>query len=158
MSQPSDTLAHTLTLDRILKASPDAVWRCWTEPKLLEQWFCPKPWRATGAIIDLQSGGEFSCTMKGPNGETFPNQGVVLSVVPGQRLVTTDAFRPGWVPADRAFMVSDISFAEAPDGRTHYVAKAHHWTADAKAEHEAMGFLDGWGKAADQLETLAHSL
>jgi uncharacterized protein YndB with AHSA1/START domain len=31
-------------------------------------------------------------------------------------------------------------------------------TTEAKAEHEEMGFHEGWGKAAEQLEALAKSL
>jgi uncharacterized protein YndB with AHSA1/START domain len=43
-------------------------------------------------------------------------------------------------------------------GKTRYTARARHWTAEAKTEHEAMGFHEGWGKAADQLEALAKTL
>lgn len=152
------TTQNELVLDRILNAPPPALWRCWTEPKLLEQWFCPKPWYVTDAVLDLRPGGEFSTVMHGPEGEEFPNNGVVLEVVPGEKLVTTDAFLPGWIPSGRPFMVAQITFEDAGDGKTRYVAKAMHWTSEAKAEHEAMGFHDGWGAAADQLEALAQSL
>jgi uncharacterized protein YndB with AHSA1/START domain len=40
-------------------------------------------------------------------------------------------------------------------GKTRYRATARHWTAEAKAQHEAMGFTDGWGAVADQLADLA---
>lgn len=152
------TTQNELVLDRILNAPPAALWRCWTEPKLLEQWFCPKPWYVTDAVLDLRPGGEFSTVMHGPEGEEFPNNGVVLDVVPGKKLVTTDAFLPGWIPSGRPFMVAQITFEDAGDGKTRYVAKAMHWTSEAKAEHEAMGFHDGWGAAADQLEALAQTL
>ena len=33
-----------LVVDRVLRAPRASVWRCWTEPELLKQWFCPKPW------------------------------------------------------------------------------------------------------------------
>ena len=155
MTNPADT---ALTLTRTLQASRAAVWRCWTEPELLEQWFCPKPWYVTDAKIDLQPGGEFACTMNGPDGERFPTHGVILRVVPEQKLITTDAFLPGWVPSERAFMTSEITLADAPGGHTTYTAVARHWSAEARAEHEAMGFHEGWGAAADQLEALAQSL
>jgi len=35
---------HVQTLDRTLEAPVAKLWRCWTEPEFLEQWFCPKPW------------------------------------------------------------------------------------------------------------------
>jgi uncharacterized protein YndB with AHSA1/START domain len=36
--------SYELVLQRTLQAPRMAVWRCWTEPALMEQWFCPKPW------------------------------------------------------------------------------------------------------------------
>lgn len=149
---------HELVLDRVLDAPRAALWRCWTEPALLEQWFCPKPWYVTDAVLDLRSGGEFSTVMHGPEGEEFPTSGVFLEIEDGKKLVTTDAFLPGWMPSGRPFMVSHVSFEDAGQGRTHYVATALHWTAEAKAEHEAMGFHEGWGAACDQLEALAKTL
>ena len=38
---------YVLEINRVLDAPVKNVWRCWTEPKLMEDWFCPKPWRAT---------------------------------------------------------------------------------------------------------------
>jgi uncharacterized protein YndB with AHSA1/START domain len=149
---------HVLTLERVLDAPVEKVWRCWTEPKLLEQWFCPKPWFVTNAVLDLRAGGEMSCVMNGPEGESFPNMGVYLEVVPMKKLVTTDAFLPGWVPSDRAFMVAETLFADAGGGKTNYTARALHWSEESLKEHEAMGFHDGWGMAATQLEALAKSL
>lgn len=150
--------AHPLVLERVIDAPVKDVWRCWTEPALLEQWFCPQPWSVKNAVIDLQYGGEFSCVMHGPGGEVFPNLGVFLLIEPMKRIVTTDAFLPGWIPSERAFMTAEINFEDTGDGKTNYTATARHWTAEAKAEHEAMGFHEGWGKATDQLEGLAKTL
>jgi len=149
---------HSLVLERLMDVPVENVWRCWTEPTLLEQWFCPKPWYVTNSKIDLRVGGEFSTVMLGPEGEEFPNMGVFLVVDPMKRIVTTDAFLPGWVPSERAFMAAEILFEDAVDGKTKYTATARHWTAEAKAEHETMGFHEGWGKATDQLEEVAKTL
>lgn len=154
----TDNTTHELVLDRILDASPGSLWRCWVEPGLLEQWFCPKPWYVTDAVLDLRPGGVFSTVMHGPEGEEFPNTGVVLEVVEGRKLVFTDAFTPGWLPSGRPFMVAEVTFEDAGEGRTRYIARARHWSAETLKEHEAMGFHEGWGKAADQLEELAQSL
>lgn len=152
------TPKHVLTLERVLDVPADRVWRCWTEPELLQQWFCPQPWRASNVRIDLRPGGEFSSTMNGPNGETFDTMGVFLEIEPQKRLVTTDAFRPGWIPSGRAFMVAEMTFDTTVDGSTRYTARAMHWSAETLEEHEQMGFHQGWGKAAEQLEKLAKSL
>ncbi|QPM92167.1 SRPBCC family protein [Pseudooceanicola algae] len=149
---------HDLVLSRTMAASSAALWRCWTEPQLLERWFCPKPWFVTDARIDLTPGGEFACTMNGPGGEKFPSLGVVLAAEPGKRLVTTDAFKPGWIPSDRAFLTTEITLEDQGDGTTLYTATARHWSDEAKQEHEAMGFHEGWGAAGVQLEALAQTL
>lgn len=158
MSDNNSANHHELVLERIMDAPREKLWRCWTEPKLVEQWFCPKPWYVTDVRFDLKPGGEFSCVMHGPEGEEFPNTGVFLEIVPNERLVTTDAFLPGWKPSGRAFMSAEVTFEDLGGGKTRYVAKARHWTEEAKKEHEQMGFHEGWGMAADQLEALAKTL
>ena len=149
---------HVLTLQRVIDAPADKLWRCWTEPELLNQWFCPKPWYVTDSRIDLKPGGESFNVMNGPDGERFENTGVYLEVVPLRRLVFTDAFLPGWVPSGRPFMVGEVIFQDLGDGRTDYTARAMHWNEETRKEHETMGFHEGWGKAADQLEELAKTL
>lgn len=108
--------------------------------------------------MDLRPGGEFFTLMNGPEGEQFGEPGVFLEVIEGERLVFTDAMRPGWVPSGRAFMVADVRFEDAGAGRTRYRARAMHWTAEAVKEHEDMGFHEGWNQAADQLVELARAL
>ena len=148
---------RTLTLERVLDAPAAALWRCWTEPALLEQWFCPKPWRVSDAAIDLRVGGVFSSTMHGPEGETVRNAGQLVAVEPQRRLVFTDAFVGDFIPSGKAFMVGDVRF-EARGGKTLYTAQALHWSQDDADAHAAMGFEQGWGVCADQLEALAKTL
>lgn len=152
---PTD--ARTLQLTRLIRAPRMLLWRAWTEPELLMQWFCPLPWKVVRAQMDVRPGGTSLFVMRGPEGQEFPNPGVYLQVDPGRRLVATDAFTDAWTPSERAFMVADIRFDDEAGG-TRYTAQAHHWTLEAKAEHEKMGFHEGWGKATDQLEALVRSL
>jgi len=154
---PADS-DRTLHLERTLAAPRASVWRCWVEPELLRQWYCPRPWMVSEAEMDLRPGGRFFVRMRGPEGQDVPLPGVFLAVEPGVRLVFTDAFESAWRPSSRAFMVGEIRLADAPGGQTHYRAQAHHWTAEAAAEHAQMGFEAGWNAAALQLEALAARL
>lgn len=149
---------NELVLSRSIDAPVDRLWRCWVEPDLLKQWFCPAPWFVSEARIDLKPSGEFFTVMNGPAGERHENGGCFLAIEPQRRLVFTDAFQAGWRPAGQPFMVADITFSDAGNGRTDYLARAMHWTEEARKTHEEMGFHEGWGKAADQLEALARSL
>jgi uncharacterized protein YndB with AHSA1/START domain len=157
-SPPSRMPGHPLTLDRVLDAPRQNVWRCLTEPELLEKWFCPKPWRVTDARLDVRPGGRCDMVMRGPAGEEMPNSGVYLEVVPGQRLLSTDAFTVGWIPSGKAFMVGEWLLEDAPGGKTRYIARAYHWNQEDRDSHEKMWFQEGWGAAAVQLEALARSI
>ena len=147
-----------LVLKRVFDAPPEKVWRCWTDPKILATWFSPKPWTITECELDVRPGGVSAFTMRGPDGTDYPNVGVYLEVIPNRRLVTTDAYGPGWTPSAKPFFTAVIDFEELGDGRTGYTATARHWNADDKKTHEEMGFHEGWGQVADQLAELLKTL
>ncbi len=150
--------ARDLVLRRHLKAPRAAVWRCWTEPDLMMRWFTPKPWETVRVEADLRPGGTSLVVMRSPEGDEVPNRGVYLEIVPGEKLVFTDAFTEAWRPAEKPFMTAIVTLADSGEGGTEYTATARHWTVADREAHEKMGFHDGWGKAADQLEDAAGSL
>lgn len=147
-----------LVLERTIDAPREKVFRCFSDPKLLEQWFAPKPWLIKDVDIDLRPGGASKFTMHGPEGEVFPISGVYLEVVPNEKIVTTDAYSAGWVPAENPFFTAVMTFEDAGNGKTKYTAVARHWRAEDKQTHEQMGFHEGWGQTAAQLEELAKTL
>ena len=147
-----------LVLTRVIDASPDKVYRCWTTPELVVKWFAPKPWTTVVADIDLRPGGCNTFTMRSPEGQDFPNTGVYLEVVPDRKIVFTDAFTAGWVPSGQPFFVAEITLEPVDGGKTRYTATARHWTVEAREQHEKMGFHEGWGLCASQLEEVARTL
>lgn len=149
---------HELVLVREFDASPAKIFRAWTDPELLKQWFCPLPWKVTDAKLDVRTGGNNYVLMEGPEGEKIPNYGVYLEVVENRKIVLTDAYTSAWVPSEKPFMTAVVLLEELPGGRTHYTAKALHWTAEDKEAHEKMGFHEGWGMAADQLAAIVAKL
>jgi uncharacterized protein YndB with AHSA1/START domain len=144
---------HQLTLTRLINAPREKLFRAWTDPQLIPQWFCPPPWGVSEAHTDVRPGGATLIVMRGPNGEEMPNRGVYLEVIPNEKIVFTDAYTEAWVPSEKPFMTGILTFEEE-GGRTRYTAVLRHWTAEDKARHEAMGFEQGWGIATDQLEAL----
>ena len=151
-------MAHELTLTRLLDAPADKLFRCWTDPVLLKQWFAPRPYTTPVAQVDVRPGGASNLVMKSPEGQEIPCPGQYLEVVPNRRLVFSDAFTGNWNPKEGApFMVATIGF-EPEGGKTRYTAVVRHWSEDDKKKHEEMGFHQGWGICADQLEALAKTL
>lgn len=146
-----------LVLTRLVDAPHEKVYRCWTEPALLKQWFAPKPYETPVVEVDLRPGGSNLFVMRGPGGQDMPNRGVYLEVVPNERLVATDAFTEAWQPSAKPFMTLILTF-EARGGRTLYTARVRHWTVEDREAHEKMGFHVGWGICTDQLAALAATL
>lgn len=147
-----------LVLERILQAPRDKIWRCWTEPALLQQWFAPAPWTVSRVDIDVRPGGASHIVMRSPEGQEFPNNGVYLEVVPDSRLVFTDAFVRAWEPSAKPFFTGILTFDDAGPGKTRYLARALHWSISDCETHARLGFHEGWGVCADQIEALAQSI
>ncbi len=140
-----------LILERTVDVSPELIWRCWTEPAHLMQWFTPKPWKTIACEIDLRPGGIFSTTMQSPEGQTMPTSaGCYLEVVEHRKLMWTDALGPGYRPNASGFFTAMI-LLEPVEGGTKCTAIAMHVDAAGKTSHEEMGFLQGWGTALEQL-------
>jgi uncharacterized protein YndB with AHSA1/START domain len=146
-----------LVLTRLIDVPRHKLFRAWTEPDLIVQWFAPKPWSTARAEVDLRPGGRSFVVMCDPDGKEYPNEGVYLEVVPDEKLVFTDAYSAGWVPAEKPFFTGIITF-EDEGGATRYTARARHWNAADRDAHEKMGFHEGWGQCADQLAKVAAGL
>jgi uncharacterized protein YndB with AHSA1/START domain len=157
MSSSEPSSDRELVLTRLIDVPREKLYRVWTEPDLLVQWFTPAPWKTVRAEIDVRPGGSSLIVMADPDGNEYPNPGIYLEVVPNERIVVTDAYTSAWVLSAKPFMTAIITF-EDEDGKTRYTARALHWTVADREQHEAMGFHEGWGKAADQMEELASKL
>ena len=155
------TAERELVMTRIIDAPREKVFRAWTDPELLKQWFAPLPYTTPVAELDVRPGGANLIVMRGPEGNDMPNRGVYLDVVENERLVFTDAYTKAWEPSEKPFMTVILTFENAGEnerGRTRYTARVRHWTVADREAHEKMGFHEGWGLCADQLAALVAKL
>lgn len=143
-----------LVLTRLIAAPREKLFKAWTTPELLTQWFAPRPYSTPRAELDVRPGGASVITMRDPQGNEFPIRGVYLEMVENERLVFTDAYTEAWLPSDKPFMTVVLTFEDeaGPNGpATRYTARVLHWTVADREAHENMGFHTGWGQATDQL-------
>jgi uncharacterized protein YndB with AHSA1/START domain len=147
-----------LVLTRLIDVPREKLWRCWTEPALMLQWFTPAPWKTIHAETDVRPGGSSYIVMQGPDGTEMPNRGVYLEVIRNEKLVFTDAYTSAWEPSQNPFFTCILTFEDAGNGQTRYTARALHWTRENLEAHEKMGFHQGWGVATDQMTALAKTL
>lgn len=146
-----------LTVD--VPLTPEQLFQGWTDPEILPQWFCPRPWKVVECSIDLRPGGLFSNVMQSPEGERMPeNRGCYLLIEKPHRLIWTglmgEDFRPNALPEGGFGFVCDLNFKPLPEGGSRFHAVVKHTDAQGKIRHEQMGFEAGWRAALQQLVEL----
>ena len=155
-----------LILERTLDAPIELVWEAYTNPEHIKQWFAPKPYEITECELDLHPGGIFRIRMVGPDGFDTGHgvPGCVLEVIDREKLTWTSALGPGYRPnlsgegCESFPFTAVVTFADAGNGKTAYRAVALHKDVTDREKHEQMGFNEGWGTVAGQLEEFAQSL
>lgn len=148
-----------LVITRLLRVPRALVWKAWSDPAHLKEWWCPKPWTTEVLAFDLRPGGAFHTLMRGPDGGISDNPGSFLEVVPQSRIVCTSALLKDWRPAADAWMpMTAYITMDDEDGGTRYTATVLHRDGKTRAEHEKMGFFEGWGTCITQLEAYAGML
>lgn len=150
--------SRDLVISRVLRAPRSALWRAWTDPALLKEWWCPKPWTTQVRDFDLRPGGNFHTFMQGPDGGTSDNPGCFLEVVPQSRLVFTSMLTGGWRPHKPWLGFTAIITMEDEAGGSRYVARVMHPDDATRDQHEKMGFFEGWNTAITQLDEFAMTL
>ncbi len=145
--------SNELSVTTYIDAPPERVWDVMVNRQ--EEWWCPAPWRAEIDRQDRRVGGSCNMTFYGPDGEIMPQNGIYLAFEEGRRFVTTDAVTSDFEPAG-PFMVG-IWEIEPEGAGTRYTARARHWAEEARKQHEAMGFEQGWGACAAQLKALCEA-
>jgi uncharacterized protein YndB with AHSA1/START domain len=80
-----------IELQRRFRASPERVFRAWTQPTALREWWCPPGWVAGEIEIDLRIGGAYRIGMSrtGTPGTGVSVSGHFLEVRPPEWLVYT---------------------------------------------------------------------
>ena len=76
-----------MVITRVFDAPRALVWKAWTDPKYVMQWWGPKGFTAPVCQIDFRVGGKFLCCMRTPDGQDFWNGGEYHEIVPHEKIV-----------------------------------------------------------------------
>jgi uncharacterized protein YndB with AHSA1/START domain len=148
-----------LTLERVIRAPRETLWKAWTDPRLLERWWVPAPAVARVERLEVQPGGAFVTSLS-EDGDSYVGHtdAVFLVAEPGTRLAFTNAVDSRWRPASPSpvSMTAEINLVDHPDG-TDYRVVVRHADPAARDRHEELGFFDGWGSVTAALAALAES-
>lgn len=158
MTTPLDP-EFDLEVRRTIHASPGAVWAAWTDPDQLAKWWLPAPLHCRVDRFEVAPGGAFATSISEDGSEFSPHvDGCFLIVEPGRRLVFTNAISSELRPTNPApvAMTADVTFGAHPDGTDYHVV-VRHSDAEAREEHEQLGFAEGWVAVTAQLASVAEA-
>jgi uncharacterized protein YndB with AHSA1/START domain len=158
----SGTARVTLPTDRQIlitrefDAPKHLVYRAWTEPDLVRQWWPTDRGEMTVCEIDMRVGGTWRFVMVTTTGFEVGFHGEYREIVPDERLVSTEAYE-GIPDPDGNASVNTLTLAEA-NGRTTMSVLVEHPTPEGRDAHINSGMEAGMQDAMDLLEQVAVSL
>ena len=144
---------RTIVITRVFDAPRDLVFRAWTDPKHVAQWWGPQGFTNPLCEMDLRVGGVFRVHMRGPDGVTYPCKGVYREVREPERIVYAGEAEEGSVGCGAGLpprALVTVTFAER-DGKTTVTI---HTRLQSAADREAAvqtGFNTGWASSLDRL-------
>lgn len=86
-NEQSSDPAREIHSTRVFQAPRELVWRAWTEPEHLAQWWGPKGFRNTFQEFDFRPGGHWRFVMHGPDGQDYKNESVFVEITEPERIV-----------------------------------------------------------------------
>jgi len=159
------TKEPNLVITRIFQAPRELVFRAWTDPRHVAQWWGPKNFTAPSIKIDFRKGGKFLYCMRAPDGQEYWNGGEFLEVEAPKRIVQvmyfSDALGNKKLPTDIGFgpdfpaeMRDVITFEEAGPLQTKLTLVRSNPLSVSKKYMEDKG----WGQSLDKFEEALRDL
>jgi uncharacterized protein YndB with AHSA1/START domain len=134
----------SLVLHRKFPVAPEKVWRAWTEPQALKQWFGPGDQHQPVSVadVDVRVGGRFRLVFGGPEGNEHEAAGVYKEVQPNRKLVFTWSW-PRTTP-ERVSQVTILLRAEG--GGTDMEFRHEQFFDEAARDGHRRGWTGTFGK------------
>jgi uncharacterized protein YndB with AHSA1/START domain len=157
-----DYQGQAFVITREFDAPRELVWKAWTEPERLQQWFGPKGFTVTSVKMDLCVGGTLHSCLRSPDGKEMWGKWTFRDVTAPERLVWVHSFsdkhggitRHPMSPTWPLELLTETTFTER-DGKTVVTLK---WTPLNATDEEnktfnntQQGMTHGWGGTFDQL-------
>ena len=91
----------SISIERIFDAPLERVWRAWTEPEMIKQWWGPAGFSAPTVKMNFKVGGQYTFSMIGPEGVLTWSSGIYEKIIPLKKIVCTDYFSDEFGKAKR---------------------------------------------------------
>ena len=138
-----------VTITRVFDAPRALVFKAWTDPQHLAQWWGPHGYTTPVCDIEPRVGGELRIHVRAPDGAVHCLEGVIRDVVAPERLV----FENTVVMAGRRMLegLVTVTFAER-GGKTTMKVHARAAAVADEAVSWLRGMNEGWAQTIERLE------
>ena len=154
MSQPTDTvpMEREVILTRLIDAPRDLVFKAWTQPKHMAQWWGPHGFTNPVCKLDVRPGGEYYIEMTMADGTQYPCAGVYQEIVEPELLSFTNlALSADGTTLAEGF--TTVTFADK-DGKTEMKLVTKMTVVVPAAAGMLTGMETGWSQSLDRLAEL----
>ena len=143
-----------IVITRVFDAPRSLVFKAWTDPKHLKEWWGPHGFTNPRVDVDLRPGGAWHIDMQSPDGKIYPNKGTYREIVTDQKLVFSDDVDtndPTWGGTPPPSAVHTVIF-EDYQGKTRVTAIARLASAAERERMIKLGAIDGFNQMLERLE------
>ncbi len=148
----SSKLQGELVITRVFDAPPEVVFKAWTDPMQVEQWWGPHCYTNPVCDLDVRSGGAWRIIMAGPTVWNTSVGGVYSEVVKPERLVFTNN---AYDHEGKSLLegVTSVTFAAQGD-KTKLTLETRMVGKVSYAAQMLAGMEAGWNQSLDRLVDL----
>ena len=144
-----------LVMTRTFDAPRELVFKAWTDPKQVQQWWGPHGFTNPRCEVDARRGGAIRIDMRGPNGVVYPMKAVFEEVTEPERLVfVTSALDD---KGNSMFDVRNTVIFVDRRGKTELTLQARVVRATAVAPQYLKGMEVGWSQSLERLQAHVRS-
>jgi uncharacterized protein YndB with AHSA1/START domain len=144
-----------IRVERMFSATLANVWKAWTTPELLDQWWAPKPYKTVTQAHEMKAGGSWRYKMVGPEGDTHLCRADYSRVVPEKEFVGKDGFCNDDWSVKTEFPSSTWTVQFHPKGNETIVTIDIAYANATEMETiVSMGFKEGFTMALGNLDEL----
>jgi uncharacterized protein YndB with AHSA1/START domain len=149
-----------ILITREFDAPRRLVYKAWTTPELVGQWWTAKRGTAREMEIDLRVGGRWRYAMETEEGMEVAFHGEYREIVPEEKIVSTEVFEgaPGTPEEAEANATLNTATFTEEDGRTLVTILIQCPSPEVRDAVIASGMEDGLQDALDLLEEVAAGL
>jgi uncharacterized protein YndB with AHSA1/START domain len=151
-AQTKPQVQREVTITRVFDGPRSLVFRMWTDPKHMAQWWGPHHFTNPVCEIDARPGGAIRIHMRGPDGVVYPMTGAFREIVEPERLVFT-AVAEDSDGNPLLESLTTVTFAEQ-GGKTKLTVHAQAIGIAPVAAQMLAGMEAGWTQSLERLEQL----